>query len=282
MRKQILGAACSLAVVACSTGTTLETEPVDASRSRQAATEATQEQTASPSVQDSPIRPSASDRTAATPTSEEPVTAAASWPTTVSLDCPGDMTLAHGSGVRIDFGWAVDAGSDPIVGLDIDYGDGKQYSVDTVRAAKAELFWHNYEWPGSYTATVQVHDSAGRTVSDTCSFTFTWAPRPSIAPPPVDPGGGSGFGSGGAASGWFDCYYDGVPMWGDVAVVEYGADFDVRVVDFGADLDVKVVDFGANSCGEWRSVDFGADFTVRIVDFGADFDIRFVDFGPGR
>lgn len=78
-----------------------------------------------------------------------------------------------------------------------------------------------------------------------------------------------------------DCKCKGIPLHGQVRVVEAQATFDVRVVESQADLDVRLVDSFPDECGEWQFVENGEDFTVRFVDFGEDFSIRFVEAFPG-
>jgi hypothetical protein len=77
------------------------------------------------------------------------------------------------------------------------------------------------------------------------------------------------------------CTCKGIPLHGNVKIVESAADFDVRVVTSLSDIDVKVVESLPNNCGEWRFVESLPDFTVRFVESGADFDIRFVESLPG-
>ena len=76
------------------------------------------------------------------------------------------------------------------------------------------------------------------------------------------------------------CTYKGKKLYGNVRIVDCGADFDVRIVECGADLEVKVEEYSAYRCGEWHFVNAGEDFTVRFVDGCADFDIRFVNSAP--
>ena len=77
------------------------------------------------------------------------------------------------------------------------------------------------------------------------------------------------------------CTCKGIPLHGNVKIVESSADFDVRVVTSLSNLDVKLVESLPNNCGEWRFVESLPDFTVRFVESGADFDIRFVESLPG-
>jgi len=97
------------------------------------------------------------------------------------------------------------------------------------------------------------------------------------------PSGSSPSGSS-SSSGWSGCNYNGIPMYGNVKVVSYGADVVVHQVSSFADLKVKEVTAFPSSCGEWKFVDFGEDFTVQFSNsgFGVDFDIQFVTSFPGR
>ncbi len=79
-----------------------------------------------------------------------------------------------------------------------------------------------------------------------------------------------------------DCRVDGVPLHGEVQVVDSFADFRVQIVDSFPDLKVKPVENFADSCGEWRFVDSFPDFTVQFVDSFADFKIAFVESFPGE
>ena len=77
------------------------------------------------------------------------------------------------------------------------------------------------------------------------------------------------------------CTCKGIPLHGNVKIVDSFADFDVRIVNSFPDLDVKVVESFPDDCGEWKFVESFPDFTIRIVDSFSDFDIRFVDSFPG-
>ncbi len=171
------------------------------------------------------------------------------------------------------FGYWVQPGDAHIVEWAMDYGDGRGYASSTKEDAEKNLYWHEYKSPGSFLAVATVTDSEGRTGTDTCTNTFSWSAQPV---------GGSGGSGGGIGGSWSGCYFNGVPMWGKVQVVDYLADFDVQVVDYLADLDVQAADYIADSCGEWVFVDYVPDFTVRFVSYVPDFTIRFVDYLPGR
>ncbi|UYZ85451.1 hypothetical protein MTZ49_07850 [Entomomonas sp. E2T0] len=76
------------------------------------------------------------------------------------------------------------------------------------------------------------------------------------------------------------CTFKGIPLYGNVKIVDSNADITVQRVEMSADLDVKLNDLPAN-CGEWNFVDQEADFTIEYVPEGADFKIREVDIEPG-
>jgi hypothetical protein len=78
-----------------------------------------------------------------------------------------------------------------------------------------------------------------------------------------------------------NCSYQGIVLYGEVAVVTNDADLRVEVVTSGADLRVQWVDRHPNACGEWRRVGLGADFTVQIVPSGGDIRIQEVTGTPG-
>ena len=77
------------------------------------------------------------------------------------------------------------------------------------------------------------------------------------------------------------CTCKGIPLYGNVKVVDYAADFNVKVVDYAADLDVKIVDCCADSCGEWKFVEYAPDFTIKFVEYAPDFEIKLVEYAPG-
>lgn len=79
-----------------------------------------------------------------------------------------------------------------------------------------------------------------------------------------------------------DCRFNGVPLYGEVQVVDSFPDFKIQVVDSFPDLKVKPVDSFADSCGEWDFVESFPDFTVQFVDSFPDFKIEFVESFPGE
>jgi len=90
-----------------------------------------------------------------------------------------------------------------------------------------------------------------------------------------------GSGPSSAAAVGPDCSYQGIALYGEVAVVTSDADLRVEVVTSGADLRVQWVDRHPNACGEWRRVGLGADFTIQIVPSGGDIRIQEVTGNPG-
>ena len=62
------------------------------------------------------------------------------------------------------------------------------------------------------------------------------------------------------------CSCEGLPLYGNVKVVNCAPTFNVKVVDCAENMDIKVVDCCPTQCGEWRFVDCGEDFSIRFVD----------------
>lgn len=209
-------------------------------------------------------------------------------PPTITVICPEVFTLPHGETARIDFHVQWTRGTADLETWEMTYGDGGSYSADTEEAAIRDVFWHVYEAPGSYTPEVRITARNGDIASDVCRFEFGWS-EPPAGPPPVrvqppssgwDGGSsGAGFGSG---SGWMGCHYNGIPMWGNVKIVDRFADVTVKVVDRFPDLRVKEVDRFPDECGEWKVVDRFPDFTIRFVERFPDITVELVDRFPGR
>lgn len=78
-----------------------------------------------------------------------------------------------------------------------------------------------------------------------------------------------------------DCTFDGIPLHGDVEVVDSFPDIKVEVVHSFPDLKVEVVDSFADDCGEWKFVDSFPDFTIEFVDSFGDVEIEYVESFPG-
>lgn len=78
-----------------------------------------------------------------------------------------------------------------------------------------------------------------------------------------------------------DCTWNGIPLYGEVQIVESFADIEVQVVSSFADIEVKVVTSFPDDCGEWEFVDSFPDFTIRYVESFPDITITFVESFPG-
>lgn len=78
-----------------------------------------------------------------------------------------------------------------------------------------------------------------------------------------------------------DCTYNGIPLYGNVKIVDHFPDVKVQAVSRFADLRVKTVDGYANSCGRWKIVDSFPDFTVQFVEHFPDITIQIVEIYPG-
>jgi hypothetical protein len=78
------------------------------------------------------------------------------------------------------------------------------------------------------------------------------------------------------------CTYKGIPLKGDVKIVEYGADFTVRFVQYSslADIVVETAVAISNSdpCCTWKFVTSGADFTIKIVNSAPDLNVYVNDY----
>ncbi|WP_089412422.1 hypothetical protein [Amphiplicatus metriothermophilus] len=78
-----------------------------------------------------------------------------------------------------------------------------------------------------------------------------------------------------------DCTLKGLPLRGDVQVVDSFPDLKVQIVESFPDLKVKAVESFPDDCGEWRFVDSFPDFKIQYVDSFPDLTIRFVESFPG-
>lgn len=56
----------------------------------------------------------------------------------------------------------------------IDYRDGRTYDSPTTEHAKKDHFWHDYDMPGSFTASAIAIDDSGVATEASCTFTYTW------------------------------------------------------------------------------------------------------------
>ncbi|MGI6717730.1 MAG: hypothetical protein ACOX4D_01025 [Bacteroidales bacterium] len=73
------------------------------------------------------------------------------------------------------------------------------------------------------------------------------------------------------------CTYKGIPLKGDVKIVESNADFRVRFVRYSssADIVVETASSVVNSdpCCTWKFVSSNADFTIKIVNSAPDLNV---------
>ena len=79
-----------------------------------------------------------------------------------------------------------------------------------------------------------------------------------------------------------DCKCKGIPLYGEVMIVDSFADFEVRITDAFEDLTVDSTVTIPRHCGEWVFIKTGTpDFTIELVDSFEDFSIRFEYGGAG-
>ena len=78
-----------------------------------------------------------------------------------------------------------------------------------------------------------------------------------------------------------DCKCKGIPLKGNVRIVNANEDFKVRIVNTNEDLIVDTSWGLITKCGQWRIVNANEDFKVRIVNTSEDFKIRIVTFTSG-
>ena len=113
----------------------------------------------------------------------------------VTLTCPPDDS-GRWSSYRAEFG--VDVESTGFEKAKIQYGDGKSYQSFSWDDAERNMFWHDYQAPGSFFVSVEITDTAGREGRGTCIFNWD-EPRtpqpirtptesvPQTPPPECDP-----------------------------------------------------------------------------------------------
>lgn len=77
------------------------------------------------------------------------------------------------------------------------------------------------------------------------------------------------------------CSFGGIPLHGEVGIVERGGDISVEVVTSFPDLQVKPVESFPGDCGEWEFVESFPDFTINFVNAFPDLTIEFVESFPG-
>jgi hypothetical protein len=77
------------------------------------------------------------------------------------------------------------------------------------------------------------------------------------------------------------CSYQGIPLYGDVQIVDSFPDIQVQVVNAFPDLKVKIVESFPDSCGLWHYTDSFPDFKIQFVDSFPDIQVQFVESFPG-
>jgi hypothetical protein len=87
-----------------------------------------------------------------------------------------------------------------------------------------------------------------------------------------------------AATGNVDessCSFNGIPLYGEVQVVDSFPDIEVKEVSSFPDLNVEMVSSFPDSCGEWKIVSSSPDFTIKYVNSFPDIEIKEVTSFPG-
>jgi hypothetical protein len=87
-----------------------------------------------------------------------------------------------------------------------------------------------------------------------------------------------------AAADGFDkeaCTFNGLPLYGDVQVVESFPDIKVQVVESFPDLSVEVVTSFPDDCGQWKFVESFPDVKIQYVESFPDIKIKMVTSFPG-
>ncbi len=77
------------------------------------------------------------------------------------------------------------------------------------------------------------------------------------------------------------CAYNGLPLHGDIQVVESFPDIKVQIVESFPDLKVERVGSFPDDCGQWRFVDSFPDIKIQYVDSFPDLKVQFVESFPG-
>jgi hypothetical protein len=77
------------------------------------------------------------------------------------------------------------------------------------------------------------------------------------------------------------CAFNGLPLYGDVQVVESFPDIRLEIVDSFPDLNVQIVDSFPDDCGQWRFVDSFPDLKIQYVSSFPDLKIQMVERFPG-
>ncbi|MDX2211865.1 MAG: hypothetical protein SFY66_01130 [Oculatellaceae cyanobacterium bins.114] len=77
------------------------------------------------------------------------------------------------------------------------------------------------------------------------------------------------------------CAYNGIPLYGDVQIVDSFPDLKVQIVSSFPDLKVQVVESFPDRCGLWHYTDSFPDFKVQFVESFPDIQIQLVESFPG-
>jgi hypothetical protein len=78
-----------------------------------------------------------------------------------------------------------------------------------------------------------------------------------------------------------DCTFNGIPLYGNVQVVNSFPDIKVQVVTSFPDLRVQVVNSFPDQCGRWQFVESFPDFKIQFVESFPDIKIQYVESFPG-
>ena len=77
------------------------------------------------------------------------------------------------------------------------------------------------------------------------------------------------------------CTFNGLPLYGNVQVVESFPDIKVQIVESFPDLKVEVVTSFPDDCGQWKFVESFPDIKIQYVDSFPDLKIQMVTSFPG-
>jgi len=78
-----------------------------------------------------------------------------------------------------------------------------------------------------------------------------------------------------------NCTYKGLPLYGEVQVVQAFPDLKVQAVTSFPDLNVQAVENFPNQCGQWKFVDIFPDLKIQFVRAFPDLKVQFVNSFPG-
>lgn len=77
------------------------------------------------------------------------------------------------------------------------------------------------------------------------------------------------------------CTFNGLPLYGDIQIVDSFPDLKVQIVESFPDLRVQIVDSFPDDCGQWRYVDSFPDVKIQYVESFPDIKIEMVTSFPG-